>query len=137
MGLFGSKAPEAPVAALKPRLLLCEDDTFFSQTLTLILSTAGYEVIVAADGQIGVNTLAQDANFKVVLCDIKMPNLDGFGVLKFIKATPALSQIPFVFLTGVSDMESMERATELGAKDYFIKATTGLPKIVDLVKKYA
>ena len=65
-----------------------------------------------------------------------MPNLDGFGVLKYVKSTPNLASKPFIFLTGVSDMESMDRATELGVKDYFIKANTGLPKIVDLVKKY-
>lgn len=137
MGLFGAKdGGDAGPAVAKPRILLCEDDAFFSQALTLILTTAGYELVVAADGQIGVNTLAQDQNFRIILCDIKMPNLDGFGVLRYVKGTPALANIPFVFLTGVSDMASMDRATELGAKDYFIKANTGLPKIVDLVKKF-
>ena len=136
MGLFHHDAPAAPVAASKARLLLCEDDPFFSQALTLILTTAGYDLIVAADGQIGVNTLAQDHDFQLILCDIQMPNLDGFGVLRYAKATPEIATIPFIFLTGVSDMASMDRATELGAKDYFIKANTGLPKIVELVQKY-
>ncbi len=137
MGLFGKpKEEEVAVATAKPRILLCEDDPFFSQALTLILTTSGYDLIVAADGQIGINTLAQDQKFKLILCDIKMPNLDGFGVLKYVKGTPETASIPLIFLTGVSDMESMDRATELGAKDYFIKANTGLPKIVDLVKKY-
>lgn len=137
MGLFSKKEEQqATVISTKPRILLCEDDPFFSQALTLILTTAGYDLMVAVDGQIGVNTLAAEQNFKLILCDIQMPNLDGFGVLKYVKNTPAISTIPFVFLTGVADMASMDRATELGAKDYFIKANTGLPKIVDLVKKF-
>ena len=137
MGFFHKdEAPAQEVLSNKPRLLLCEDDPFFSQALTLILTTAGYDLVVAADGQIGVNTLAADHKFRLILCDIQMPNLDGFGVLRYVKATPEISAIPFIFLTGVSDIDSMERATELGAKDYFIKANTGLPKIVDLVKKF-
>ena len=137
MSLFHKDEAPAAAVSTKPRLLLCEDDPFFSQALTLILTTAGYDLVVAADGQIGVNTLAKEHNFRLILCDIKMPNLDGFGVLRYVKATPEIAQIPFIFLTGVSDMESMDRATDLGAKDYFIKANTGLPKIVDLVKKFA
>ena len=144
MGLFSfgdkSKSADAPVAtSTKKRILLCEDDKFFSQALTLILGSAGYEIIAAPDGQQGLDLLKQQGNFQMILCDIMMPVLDGFGVLKALKADPQYSGftgIPFIFLTGVSDFSSMDRATELGAKDYFIKANTGLPKIVDMVKKY-
>ena len=140
MGLFGGKKDE-PVAQVsnKLRILLCEDDMFFRQALSLILGNAGYEVVVMEDGQKGLGALAAGQKFNLILCDIMMPNLDGWGVLRAIQndaVYAAAKPVPFVFLTGVSDLDSMERATSLGAKDYFIKANTGLPKIVDLVKKY-
>ena len=65
-----------------------------------------------------------------------MPNVDGFGVIREVRMDPELRKIPFIFLTGVSDQESMDKAGELGVADYFIKSNVGLDKIIDLVKKH-
>ncbi|NMB57027.1 response regulator [Candidatus Beckwithbacteria bacterium] len=118
------------------KILLCEDSAFFAQAIQVTLKTQGYEVVHAADGQIGLEKLKEAHDFDLILCDIMMPNLDGFGVLKAIKEDASLSNIPFIFLTGVSDLSSMERGTQLGAKDYFIKSNVSMDKLIELVKKY-
>ena len=120
------------------KILLCEDSAFFAQAIATVLKTQGYLVVHAADGQIGINLLKEQKDFDLILCDIMMPNLDGFGVLKEINRDPELSglEIPFIFLTGVSDVDSMDKGNQLGAKDYFIKSNVGMDKIIDLVKKY-
>ena len=123
---------------MEKKILLCEDSPFFAQAISTVLKTQGYQVIHAEDGQKGLDILRQQKDFDLILCDIMMPNLDGFGVLKGINADPELSalNIPFIFLTGVSDIDSMDRGKELGAKDYFIKSNVGMDKIIELVKKY-
>ena len=124
------------------KILLCEDSAFFAQAISLILKSGGYEVTVAPDGQQGVTALrtpgpdGQLQSFDLILCDIMMPVLDGYGVAQEIKSDETLNQIPLIFLTGVSDMDSMDRAMELGARDYFIKSNVSLDKILDLVKKH-
>lgn len=65
-----------------------------------------------------------------------MPNVDGYEVARQVKTNPEFQNIPFIFLTGVSDTNSMDRATELGITDYFIKSNVGMDKITELVKKY-
>ena len=118
------------------KILLCEDSAFFAQAIQITLKTAGHEIIHCLDGELGVAKLNEEKDFDLVLCDIMMPKLDGFGVLKAIQDDPDLAKIPFIFLTGVSDMDSVERGKDLGAKDYFIKSNVSMDKLVDLVKKY-
>lgn len=118
------------------KILLCEDSPFFAQAIAVTLKTQGYEVEHALDGQIGLEKLKTVGGFDLILCDIMMPNLDGFGVLKAVKEDAAVSGIPFIFLTGVSDLASMDRGKELGAVDYFIKSNVSMDKLIELVKKY-
>lgn len=118
------------------KILLCEDSAFFAQAITMTLKTQGHEVVHAPDGEVGVAKLQEMGDFDLILCDIMMPKLDGFGVIKAVKADSKFSSLPFIFLTGVSDMDSMDRGKELGANDYFIKSNVSMDKLVELVKKY-
>ena len=118
------------------KILLCEDSAFFAQAIQMTLKNQGHEVVHAADGQIGVQKLKEAGDFELILCDIMMPNLDGFGVIKAVKEDEKFAKIPFIFLTGVSDMQSMDRSKDLGANDYFIKSNVSMDKLVELVKKY-
>ncbi len=118
------------------KILLCEDSAFFAQAIQITLKTSGHEVVHCLDGELGVAKLKEESDFDLILCDIMMPKLDGFGVLKAVQADPNYADIPFIFLTGVSDIDSVERGKELGAKDYFIKSNVSMDKLVDLVKKY-
>lgn len=119
------------------KILLCEDSPFFAQAIAMTLKNAGHEVIHALDGQLGLDQLKlAPGTFDLILCDIMMPNLDGFGVLKAIKADEGTKNIPFIFLTGKADMDSVDRGTQLGASDYFIKSNVSMDKLVELVKKH-
>ncbi|KKQ95449.1 MAG: Two-component response regulator, CheY subfamily [candidate division CPR2 bacterium GW2011_GWC1_39_9] len=118
------------------KILLCEDSVFFAQAISTLLKTQGYEVTAAPDGEQGLKVLKEQPDFNLILCDIMMPNVDGFGVIREVRMDPELRKIPFIFLTGVSDQESMDKAGELGVADYFIKSNVGLDKIIDLVKKH-
>ncbi len=117
------------------KILLCEDSTFFAQAINMVLSNVGYEVVHAEDGAKGIEILQNDKSFSLILCDIMMPNVDGFGVINSVRSDDQLRDIPFIFLTGVSDMESMNKAQEYHVRDYFIKSNVGIDKIVELVKK--
>ncbi len=118
------------------KILLCEDSTFFAQAISMLLKSKGYEVQHAADGAIGLGILKEQKDFDLILCDIMMPNVDGYEVARQVKADADLASIPFIFLTGVSDFASMDRATALGVTDYFIKSNVGMDKITELVAKH-
>ena len=118
------------------KILLCEDSPFFAQAINMVLTSQGYQVVSAVDGVKGLETLRAQPDFSLILCDIMMPNFDGFGVAREVRQDPNLNQIPFIFLTGVSDQESMTKAEEFHVTDYFIKSNVGMDKIVELVKKH-
>ena len=118
------------------KILLCEDSTFFAQAISTILKSQGYDVTIAPDGSQGINILTQQKDFSLILCDIMMPNTDGFGVLQFVRSDAALMNMPFIFLTGVSDQDSMFKAQDQHVTDYFIKSNVGMDKILELVQKY-
>lgn len=118
------------------KILLCEDSPFFAQAIGTLLKSQGYEVEIAGDGAIGLEVLRNQKNFDLILCDIMMPNMDGFGVAREIKYDEELKDIPFIFLTGVSDQDSMYKAEDIGVTDYFIKSNVGMDKIIELVKKH-
>jgi len=117
-------------------VLLCEDDPFYSEAISLLLSKNGYRITVVANGNEGLDLLRSEGDFGLILCGIVIPGLDGFGVLRAVKADEQLKRIPFIFLTTVSDSQSMERAQELGADDYFIKVNAGLSHLVELIRKH-
>jgi signal transduction histidine kinase len=99
------------------RIVLIDDENELRGVLGEILTSAGYEVVLAASGQEGLAAVRAERPDAVV-CDINMPGLDGFGVLRAIRADPETASLPFVFLTS----EAAVRAGMLsGADDYLTK----------------
>jgi CRP-like cAMP-binding protein len=84
------------------------------------LELSGYQVETASDGIEGVR-LAKSILPDVVICDIMMPNLDGFGVLQVFSNQPELARIPFIFLTAKTERADMRKGMEMGADDYLTK----------------
>ncbi len=102
------------------RILVIEDNEEVRENLVEILSLSGYEVSDAANGKIGVElAVAQPPD--LILCDIMMPVLDGFGVLNILSKRPATAAVPFVFLTAKTEKEDFRRGMNLGADDYITK----------------
>lgn len=101
-------------------ILIIEDNQDIRENTAELLTLAGYQVFTASDGIEGVR-LAKTGLPDIVICDIMMPHLDGFGVLQVFASLPALARIPFIFLTAKSDRADMRKGMEMGADDYLTK----------------
>src|SRR3954462_4905357 len=102
------------------KILLIEDNTEIRENTEEILSLANYEVITAPNGKMGV-TLAQDQHPDLIICDIMMPELDGYGVLHILSKKTETAQIPFIFVTAKTEKTDIRKGMELGADDYLTK----------------
>lgn len=102
------------------KILIIEDNIDIRENTAELLELSGYQVETASDGIEGVR-LAKSILPDVVICDIMMPNLDGFGVLQVFSNQPELARIPFIFLTAKTDRADMRKGMEMGADDYLTK----------------
>ena len=103
-----------------PTILLLEDNDQIRANTAELLGLAGYAVQTAANGQLGV-ALALAVKPDLVLCDIMMPELDGYGVLQIFNQNPQLAGVPFIFLTAKAERADVRRGMDLGADDYLAK----------------
>lgn len=88
-----------------------------------MLSFEGYEVVTASDGVEGV-AAALEHNPDLILCDISMPNLDGYGVIEQLRQKKETSSTPFIFLTAFTEKQNMRMGMEKGADDFLVKPYT-------------
>lgn len=105
---------------MSKRILIIEDSVDIRENTEELLELSGFTVETASDGLEGVR-IARTWNPDVVICDIMMPNLDGFGVLQVFSSQPELATIPFIFLTAKTDRADMRKGMEMGADDYLTK----------------
>ena len=105
---------------MSKRILIIEDSVDIRENTAELLELSGFTVETASDGLEGVR-IARTWNPDVVICDIMMPNLDGFGVLQVFSSQPELATIPFIFLTAKTDRADMRKGMEMGADDYLTK----------------
>ncbi|GAB4033150.1 response regulator [Spirosoma gilvum] len=101
-------------------ILLIEDNDDIRETTAEILELASYKVLTAANGKIGVQ-IALETKPDLVICDIMMPVLDGYGVLQVFNKNPQLSGVPFIFLTAKTERNDFRKGMDLGADDYLTK----------------
>src|SRR5688572_1339975 len=102
------------------KILLIEDNKDVRENTVEILKLANYNVIAAKNGKEGVE-FAQAENPDLIVCDIMMPVLDGYGVLHLLSKTDATSRIPFIFLTAKAERSDLRKGMEMGADDYLTK----------------
>jgi CheY-like chemotaxis protein/CRP-like cAMP-binding protein len=102
------------------RLLVIDDHDDIRENIAEILSLAGYEAFTAENGKRGVETAIKQRP-DLVICDIMMPDLDGYGVLHLIRKNPATEHIPFIFLTAKAERVDFRKGMEMGADDYITK----------------
>jgi len=102
------------------KILLIEDNMELRENTEEILSLAHYHVITAENGKVGV-MMAQKEGPDLIVCDIMMPELDGYGVLHILGKDPQTSSIPFIFLTAKTEKNDIRKGMNLGADDYLIK----------------
>jgi DNA-binding response OmpR family regulator len=102
------------------KILLIEDNEDLREITAELLGLSNYQVLTAANGKEGVEK-ALSAAPDLILCDIMMPELDGYGVFHVLQHNPATQQTPFIFLTAKTDPKDMRKGMSLGADDYIIK----------------
>jgi DNA-binding NarL/FixJ family response regulator len=102
------------------KILIIEDQPQMRKNLATILEMEGFKVVSAENGRRGVE-LARAENPDLVICDVMMPDLDGYGVLQALRAETATATVPFVFLTAKGDKTDLRAGMNLGADDYLTK----------------
>ncbi len=102
------------------RILLIEDNTEIRENTAEILELADYLVETAENGKAGVE-LAKTKNYDLIICDIMMPELNGYGVLNILSKDPRTSVVPFIFLTAKTENSDFRKGMNLGADDYLTK----------------
>ena len=102
------------------RILIIEDQPQMRRNIATILEMEGYEVHVAENGARGV-TMAKEMPLDLILCDVMMPELDGYGVLHALREDKKTTTIPFVFLSAKGEKTDLRAGMNLGADDYLTK----------------
>ncbi len=102
------------------KVVVIEDDTVLRENIEELLALSGYEVTTAPNGKIGVETILHTLPH-IIICDIMMPELDGYGVLETLAKNDATKYIPFIFLSAKTERRDVRRGMDLGADDYITK----------------
>lgn len=105
------------------KILVIDDEQPFREAVLELLEIEGFQAIGAENGQMGVR-LAQEYLPDLVLCDIQMPDIDGYSVLRSLRQDSRTATLPFIFLTAKGDKSELRQGMELGADDYLTKPCT-------------
>ncbi|MHB8612722.1 MAG: response regulator [Candidatus Dormibacteraceae bacterium] len=116
-------------------VLIVDDDPVITMMYTLGLERAGYEVLVARDGQAGLD-LASSAKPDLILLDVRMPILDGIEVLARLAADSGAAAIPVVMLSNYSESAIVTQTLSLGAKEYLVKIGTTPAEVAAVVARW-
>ncbi|RAJ09104.1 response regulator [Arenibacter echinorum] len=101
-------------------ILLIEDDRALRENTEELLELSGYSMITAPNGKIGIQ-MAKEKLPDIIVCDIMMPEVDGYGVLKELSSNEKTKHIPFIFLSAKTEHKEIRRGMDLGADDYLTK----------------
>src|SRR5215212_9165274 len=102
------------------RILVIDDNNDIRENTAEILALAGYETHTAENGKRGVEVAIKQKP-DLIICDIMMPELDGYGVLHMLKKNRETEHIPFIFLTAKAERSDFRKGMEMGAADYITK----------------
>lgn len=116
------------------RILFIEDEAVLQKTFGKTLGLHGYEMISALNGEVGLN-LAKTKKPDLILLDLILPKTNGFDVLKQLKEDEETKEIPIIVLTNLEGIGDVDKAIELGATTYLIKAQYSLAEVVEKIKK--
>ena len=105
---------------MNKKVLIIEDNNDIRENIVEILELAGYTTFAANNGKAGVD-LAVNHKPDIILCDIMMPELDGYGVLYMLNKNPDTAATPFIFLTAKAERVDLRKGMEMGADDYLTK----------------
>lgn len=102
------------------KILVIEDERIIRENILEFLEIENFEVFGAENGKVGI-ALAIENKPDLIVCDVMMPEIDGYSVLKILREEPSTATIPFIFLTALADKADTRKGMELGADDYLTK----------------
>jgi DNA-binding NarL/FixJ family response regulator len=102
------------------KILVIEDEPEMRRNITTLLRLKGYEPTAAENGRLGLESARREEP-DLILCDVTMPELDGYGVLRALQADAKLALVPFIFLTAKGEKDDLRSGMNLGADDYLTK----------------
>ena len=105
------------------KILVIEDEESVRENILDLLEAENLETLAAANGKIGVELAVSEVP-DLILCDLMMPNIDGYEVLKLLNSQAITATIPFIFLTARTARADIRQGMELGADDYLTKPFT-------------
>lgn len=115
-------------------LLVAEDDQFYANLYRTKLEKEGFGVVTAANGKETLELLKQHSPNLIIL-DLVMPEMDGFEVLKKIRAEKNLRDVPVIILSNLGQQEDIDRAQALGVFKYIIKSNVSIHQMVESVEE--
>lgn len=120
----------------KVKILLVEDDTFLREIILKKLSSEGFEVVEAEDGEKALLAAEKDV-YDVILLDLIIPVINGFEVLEKVRSLPdkQMAGVPIFVLSNLGEEDDIKKAMDLGANDYLVKAHFTTDEIVEKIKK--
>lgn len=116
------------------KVLIIEDDSFLQGLEVSKLEKVGYSVITASSGEEAIKKI-YEPDIDIILLDLILPGFDGFEILKRIRATEALRNIPVIVFSNLSEEKDIKRSKELGANDFMVKSNFTLDELVEKIKK--
>jgi DNA-binding NarL/FixJ family response regulator len=105
---------------MKKKILIIEDQAPMRRNIALMLQMEGYEAVTAENARLGLETARRESP-DLILCDVMMPELDGYGVIQSLREDDAFAATPFIFLTAKSDRSDVRVGMNFGADDYLTK----------------
>ena len=121
---------------MKKTILIVDDDESLANAISIELKAAGFEVVVASDGDIGFSG-ALSHKPDLVLLDIHMPKLDGLMMLKKLRShsDTYCKSVPVLILSNLDSEDVIKQATDLQCDDFLVKTDTSLTKLVEIIQK--
>jgi two-component system chemotaxis response regulator CheY len=113
--------PTQAKPAMSKKILTIDDSRTMRDMLKMTLADAGFTVVQAVDGQDGLNVLAKEEPFDVIITDINMPKLDGYGVIREVRKNPSYDDTPILVLSTESEQENKDKAKDIGATGWIVK----------------
>jgi DNA-binding response OmpR family regulator len=115
------------------KIMIIEDDRFLSSLMKARLEKEGFTVAQAFDGEEAMQELKSDLPSLIIL-DLIMPKVTGFEVLQMISITPQLDKVPVVIVSNLAQDSDIEKARQLGAREYFIKVKISIDDLIGKIK---
>ena len=118
---------------MSKKILIIEDDSFLQGLASTKLEKEGFTVMGASNSDDAMKILATDIP-DLMLCDLVMPGIDGFGILKLVRENPKTVNVPVIVFSNLSEDKDIKHAKDLGATDYMVKSNFTLDELADRIK---